>query len=112
MGVIAPWVWLTSVYAVWLIACVQLGRRTRPLFDDPKLLGGWVDGPHTASIWLFMLAFPALGAGLGAALWIAVFGKPKRIVGLQYLGVMLLSWTLAVVVARVDPGRVIAWYLD
>jgi hypothetical protein len=111
-GVMAPWVWLTSVYAVWLIACVQLGRRPRPLLDDPKHLGGWVDIPHTLSILLFMLAFPLLGAGLGAALWIGIFGRAKWKVALLSFGALLLSWTMAFAVGRLNPGRVIAWYLD
>jgi hypothetical protein len=111
-GVISPWIWLSTVYTVWLIAWVQLGRRPRPLLDDPKNLGGWVDIPHTASVLLFMIAFPLLGAAVGAALSLGVFGKGKWNVALLSFGALLLSWTAAFAVARLDPGRVVAWYLD
>lgn len=112
VGVVYPWGWLASVYVVWLIAWAALGRRPRPLLDDPKTLSDWVNVPHTISVWLLMLAVPMLGTALAATLTLAFSRAMKWGVALAWLAVLQLSWLLAVLTARFDPGHVIAWFVD
>jgi hypothetical protein len=107
-----PWGWLGSVYAVWLIAWFTLGRRPRPLLDDPKHIGGVVDFAHTTTIFCFMLAPPALFAGLLASISLRFVSKAPWRVALFWFSAVALSWILAVIYARLDPGRVVAWYVD
>jgi hypothetical protein len=112
VGVVYPWAWLGSVYAVWAIAGLVIGRWPRPLLDDPKTLGGWVNLPHTVSVLILALAMPALGTSVAAALTLGFSRKMKWSAAFSWLSALLLSWTLAVGLARLDPGRVIAWFVD
>jgi hypothetical protein len=112
VGLVYPWGWLGTVYAVWLLAWAGLGRRPRPLLDDPKTLGVWVDLAHTASIYVFLLALPILFASLTAALSLRFIEKAPWRTALLWLAALQLSWIVAVGFARIDPGHVIAWYLD
>jgi hypothetical protein len=112
IGLAYPWLWLCSVYAVWLAAWATLDRQPRALLDDPKNIAGWVDAVHTASIILFMLALPIWAASVIAVFWRGFLKRAEWKNVLLWLVVLQLSWTLAVVVVRVDPGHVVAWYLD
>jgi hypothetical protein len=112
IGVAYPWGWLATVYAVWLIAYASLGRRPRPLLDYPKHLSGVVEFLHTASVYCFLFALPALFAGLTAAVSLRVVKRAPWRTALAWLGAVLLSWTAAVAYIRLDPGRVVAWYID
>jgi hypothetical protein len=112
IGLLYPWGWLSTVYAVWLVAWTALGRRPRPLLDDPKHLGGVVDVAHTASIYVFLLALPILFASLAAALALRFIEKAPWRTALLWLAALLFSWIIGVGFARLDPGHVIAWYLD
>jgi hypothetical protein len=100
------------VYAVWLIAQATLRRAPRPLLDDPKNLGGWVDIAHTASVLLFLLALPILVASVAAVLWRGALRRTPWKNALLWLALLQLSWITAGLIARLDPGHVVAWYLD
>lgn len=107
-----PWIWLSSVYATWLIARASLGRSPHPLLDDPKLLGEAVGTAHAVSAMLLMLVLSGSVLSMGAALWL---GWSRRLhwnaVGF-WLSALLLSWLAAIFYGRLDPGRVLAWFID
>lgn len=107
-----PWFWLCSLYATWLVAVVSLGRSPRPLLDDPELINGTVRGAHEASVALLVillcLAFASATVSLALSLWNRLPWKAS----LTFSGASLTSWALAVLYGRIDPGRVMAWFLD
>jgi hypothetical protein len=112
VGLVCPWIWLTSVYCVWLVACIQLRRPPRPLLDDPQILGGWVDATHKASVVLMLFVPPILVLSLIAALATGVVRRAPWRIALRWVAALLVSWLLAGALARFDPGYVIAWFID
>ena len=111
-GIFAPWVWYASVYLVWLVAWLTLGRRPRPLLDDPKHLGGWVDVAQTLSVGLFLLSFACFGAGFVVTILLGFLRRTTWQSAFLRLGALLLSWILAVGFGRLNLGYVVAWYVD
>jgi hypothetical protein len=107
-----PWIWLSSVYATWLVARASLGRSPRPLLDDPKHIGDAVGTAHAVSAALLTVLLPGGILSVVAALWL---GGSRRLhwkaVG-WWLSALVLSWLSAVFYGRLDPGRVLAWFID
>jgi hypothetical protein len=112
VSVCYPWLWLGSVYATWLVAHISLGRNPRPLLDDPKHIVGAVSTIHAASVALLMPLVPVGFASVVAGVWL---GASRRLhwnaVG-TWLSALVLSWLFAVIYGRMDPGRVLAWFID
>ena len=112
LSVAYPWLWLGSVYATWVVARVSLGRSPRPLLDDPKNLSDAVSATHSVSVALLMLLLPIGFSSIVAGVWL---GAARRLhwnaVG-TWLSALVLSWLVAVVYGRADPGRVLAWFID
>jgi hypothetical protein len=101
-----PWLWLGSVYTTWVVARVSLGRSPRPLLDDPKSTA------HSVSVALLMLLLPIGFSSILAGVWL---GASRRLhwnaVG-TWLSALVLSWLVAVLYGRMDPGSVLAWFVD
>jgi hypothetical protein len=112
VAVAYPWLWLSTVYVTWLVARVSLGRNPRPLLDDPKLLSDTVGTAHALSVALLMLLLPIGFSSIAAGLWL---GASRRLhwsaVG-TWLSALALSWMMAVIYGRMDPGHVLAWFID
>lgn len=107
-----PWIWLSSVYATWLVARVSLGRSPRPLLDDPKLLGAAVSSAHSLAVLLLMLLMPSGVLTVAAALWLGWSGRLSWHTVGSWLSALLLSWFAAALYGGLDPGRVLAWFVD
>lgn len=107
-----PWLWLASVYVTWLVARLSLGRDPRPLLDDPKNIVGAVSTVHAVSVALLM---PLLPLGFASVVTGAWLGASRRLhwnaVG-AWLSALVVSWFFALIYGRMDPGRVLAWFID
>lgn len=112
LSVCYPWLWLASVYVTWVVARVVLGRFPRPLLDDPKNIVGAVSTVHAISVALLMPLLPLGFASVVVGVWL---GASRRLhwnaVG-TWLSVLVLSWLFAVIYGRMDPGHVLAWFID
>lgn len=107
-----PWLWLCSAYLTWLVAVASLGRSPRPLFDDPYLVGGAVRGAHQVSVALLVILFWTAFASVVVTLVLSLWRRLPWKTSLAFSGASLASWGLAVLYGRIDPGRVLAWFLD
>lgn len=107
-----PWLWLGSIYATWLVALASLGRRPRPLLDDPNHLSSAVVIMHRASVLLLLLLLALWLASLVAALALSGLRRVPWKAALTFWAASFASWLLALLYGRIDPGRVLAWFLD
>jgi hypothetical protein len=64
------------------------------------------------SVALLMLLPPVGLASIATGLW---FGLTRRLhwkaVG-SWLSALVVSWLLVIIYGRMDPGRVLAWFID
>lgn len=112
LSVAYPWIWLCSAYVTWLVAVISLGRVPRPLLDDPKLLSSSVNAVHTLSVLLLLAMLPlGLVSVIGALVLAGIRRLPWRAVR-SWLAALFVSWALAIGYGRMDPGRVVAWFID
>jgi hypothetical protein len=111
-GVTYPWLWLCSVYATWLVARISLGRSPRPLLDDPKHLADAVSTTHSVSVALLLLLLPIGFASIATGLWLGLTRRLHWSAVGSWLSALVLSWLMAVIYGRMDPGRVLAWFID
>lgn len=107
-----PWLWLGSVYVTWLVASTSLGRSPRPLLDDPGTLSSAVRATHAASVLLLLLLLSLWLASVAATLVLSSLRKLPWKATLTLAGASLASWLLAILYGRIDPGRVLAWFID
>lgn len=108
-------VWLLgSLYATWFIAWIQLGHPPRPMLDDPKSIGGFVQVPYIIFGMLLML-FPLLAPlGLMSSLWIPQSENRSNssTLKLALAFTYVVVGTLAFMMLRYDPGSVVEWWFD
>ena len=108
-------VWLVcSFYSVWLVAWIQLGHRPRPMLDDPKDIGGFMDFAYFVPGFL-LLAMPALiPLGLAASFFcpLRVCRGRRFILSTTLVVLYVALCTFALVGLRKDPGGVVEWWLD
>jgi hypothetical protein len=93
-----------------------LGRRPRYLLDDPKYIHWVVD---VSSILAALLMYCAPSVLLAAvtlfsiARWAGEGSRNRRLRGwLADLAKLALCWIAALVVLRIDPFGVLAWWVD
>src|SRR5688572_20939701 len=108
-------VWLVaSFYATWVVAWFSLGHRPRPNLDDPKFIGGLIDLAHVIP-GLLAIGLPVLTPlGLAASFCCPIRARNgsrfKQSIALAFLYFVLC--TVALLVLRADPGRVVEWWID
>jgi len=116
MWFVYPALVVAMYYVTWVTAWVALGHRPRYMLDDPKYIHWAVDVPSALAA---LLTYSAPNVLLAAVTFLAVarWGREgsggQRLRGwLGDLAQLALCWIAALVVLRVDPGGVFAWWLD
>lgn len=106
-----PLLLLGSLYGEWLLASLMLGHQPRPSLDDPKGISG--------SSWMHPIPFVALMGMLPAAcatlILNALYVINSRIRGrrlLTRLAGLLSLWLGMLATLRLDPLKVLFWWLD
>lgn len=115
-----PLLWYGLAHQLAWSASLELGRWPIPSRDDPKFIPGLVPAQHTVLMLLLtlwpVLALLGLLATLGQAAERALRGRAPGTssplaIGLRAL--LLLATQIGfVVLARTDPGGVVAWLFD
>jgi hypothetical protein len=102
-----------SFYATWLAGRFHLGHWPRPSLDDPKDIEGF---------WMWTYGFTGLVLTIGLPVAVVLAGasvlrpalnkSPEWKVRLAeaILGIVLLALAFAFI--RLDPHRVVEWYMD
>jgi hypothetical protein len=106
-----PLVFLAALYGEWLLAWYVLGRRPRPMLDDPQLIpgSGWLYGITFAG--MLMILPMGCGAGLLNILHLAI-NRPRWLSASLQLILFLVVWVGGYGLLRWDPWSVMDWYLD
>jgi hypothetical protein len=108
-------IWLLgSFYMTWLIAWVELGHRPRPMLDDPKSIGGFLDIAYYFPGVLVMFMPILAPIGLAASFFCPINTQHvKRHTWHAALAVLyVVLCAIALLTLRSDPGRVVEWWFD
>ena len=107
---------LVLLYSTWLAAAISLGHWPRPSRDDPKYINSVVSFLHTATAFAFLFAF--LGLAFPVASLIIDFISPAwyrrhiRWNSALLFGMALLSFAILSITLKLEPGRVMDWFMD
>ena len=115
-----PVLTLLSVYACWAIVWMTLGHRPKPMIDDPKYIGGFVDVAYGLSMLMWMFLTPAIFVGICACFWSPTkahhAGNSREALrwamSAGLLGTYISICAGCFYLLRFDPGNVVEWYLD
>ena len=107
-----PFLLIGSFLLTWVSARLSLGHWPRAYFDDPKLIGTWVDVPYSITGAFFAVGLPAFVAALAALLYYAFRDESRRRSLLTAAVVSLLLMTAAVSFLWWDPLQIVAWFMD
>ena len=108
-----PLIAVLSIYICWMIGWAMLGHPPVPMRNDPKFIGGAMNGAYfcTALVWM---ATPFIApAGLAAA-WFCPIAPNRRsntIIAYSIAGYVAL-YIVAYFVLLIDPLSVFEWYCD
>lgn len=108
-----PLLTAASIYSSWLVAWMCLGRVPRPLLDDPKFIGGVMDIAYLLSMLAFYSA-PVLTPLCFASSFFCPLGRIRnRVARSIVLALAYLAMLAGVILLlRLDPGRVVEWWID
>jgi hypothetical protein len=111
-----PLLALALLYGTWLAAAVSLGHWPRPSRDDPKYINGFVSTLHTMTWIAIMFASPAFAANAialvadGVSRWWYNRRFPAKTIALA--GIAACLWITVIALVKIDPGRVLYWFMD
>ena len=115
IATIASWYYpvaaVASIYVTYLVAWAALSYAPRPWIDDPKFIGGWVDGFSYVTDVLIV----GIPAGAIVCLVLTVVFVVRRYNWATvpaYLAGLIGLWITTFVFLRWDPVRVLDWYID
>lgn len=101
-----------SFLLTWLAGRWSVGHWPRPMLDDPKNLGPWVEVVYTLATMTLILGFPLFVTGVIVLLVWAGVDRPRRWSHLRTVGGGLALLGMAWVWMTWDPLRVMEWYAD
>ena len=91
---------------------MSLGYWPRPLLDDPKYIGTWVDVPYNVTAFLLVVGLPAFVVGVLGLLYRANRDETRRRNLLLVSALSVVCILVTILVLRWDPLGVVAWYMD
>jgi hypothetical protein len=109
-SVFYPLLAILSLHAAWLAGRFTLGHWPRPIFDDPKHIGGIVD--------LFLALSLLVVSGVPLVLFFNIVLNILSCIAYfrwnfwYFLAVSLATWIGSLKFLQWDPLRVAEWFVD